>query len=158
MAAGDVHVIGKYMHYLAGATGPVDWDADIIRMALAKATLTPSIDATDPCWGAGGTENYSTDEVTAGGSYAAGGNTATATLTFATHIASLKITSPMTWAANAANPTIARWAIVYDDTVAKKPVLCYIDLGGVTSLVPGLQLNINGVSSGAQPLMTGTSS
>jgi hypothetical protein len=68
----------------------------------------------------------------------------------------ISATSPISWAANAASPTNARWAIIYDNTTANKQVVGYIDLGGVVSLVPGLQININGVSSGSQTLFTGS--
>jgi hypothetical protein len=71
-------------------------------------------------------------------------------------VTSLTATSPISLAANASNPTGAFWGIFYDSTDAGKHVFGFIDLGGSLSLVNGLQININGVSSGTQTLMTGT--
>ena len=68
----------------------------------------------------------------------------------------LNCTSPVSWAANASNPTTARWAIGYDFTTANKEVLFYIDLGAITSLIPGLAINIAGVSSGTATIFQST--
>lgn len=158
MAAGDTKLIANYIKSMANNSPADKWASDAIKVGLVTVTTTPSISDSNPCWGAGGAQNYSTNEVTAGGNYAAGGVAlAGLTVTQAGAAVSLNATSPIAWAANAGNPTNARWAIVYDNTTANKEVLGYIDLGAATSLVPGLQININSVNSGTQPLFTGTS-
>jgi hypothetical protein len=78
------------------------------------------------------------------------------TSTLSGAVTSLNATSPITIAANASNPASAAWAIFYDSTDAGKHVFGFMDLGGTISIVPGLQININGVSSGAQPIFQGT--
>lgn len=157
MAQGDVHVSAKFVANMT-LTGLASlWASDTIKMGIITNAQTPGINDSDPRWGAGGTQNYSTAEVTPGGNYSAGGiSLAGTTSTLSGAVTSLNATSPISLAANAANPTGAFWGIFYDSTDAGKHVFGFIDLGGSLSLVPGLQININGVSSGTQPLMQGT--
>lgn len=157
MAVGDTHIQAKFVSDMSKTALAALWASDTIKLAFITTTTTPAVNDSDPRWGAGGVQNYSTNEVTAGGNYVAGGITlagTTSTLTGA--VTSLNATSPITIAANAANPTNARWGVFYDSTDAGKHVFGYLDLGGVTSLVSGLQININGVSSGTQPVFNGT--
>jgi len=155
MAAGDTKIMANYVEAMANNSPADKWASDAIKCALITSSTTPSNGDSNPCWGAGGSQNYSTNEVSAGGNYSAGGVALSGlTVTQSTTQVSLNATSPISWAANASNPTNARWAIVYDNTTANKEVLGYIDLGGVVSLVPGLQININSVSSGTQPMFT----
>lgn len=157
MAAGDTHLIANYIKSMANNSPADKWGSDAIKVGLVTTSTTPSISDSNPCWGAGGAQNYSTNEVTAGGNYAAGGFALSGTaVNQTTTQVFLDATSPITWAANAGNPTNARWAIFYDNTTANKEVLGFLDLGAVTSLVPGLQINIAGVSSGTQHVFTGT--
>jgi hypothetical protein len=133
------------------------WASDTVKMGIITNAQTPGINDSDPRWGAGGTQNYSTAEVTPGGNYSAGGITVTSPASsLSGAVTSLTATSPISLAANASNPTGAFWGIFYDSTDAGKHVFGFIDLGGSLSLVNGLQININGVSSGTQTLMTGT--
>lgn len=158
MAAGQTHIIANYIQSMANNSPADKWASDTIKCALITASTTPSITDSNPTWGAAGAQNYSTNEVAAGGTYSAGGFTLTGnTVTGGgTATISLNTTSPISWAANAGNPTNARWAIFYDNTTANKEVLGFADLGASTSLVPGLQMNVNGVASGVQPLLQGT--
>ncbi len=157
MAAGDTKLIANFIKSMANNSPANKWGSDTIKIALITNATTPSVSDSNPCWGAGGAQNYSTNEVAAGGNYLAGGATLSGcTVTQSTNTVSLNATSPVSWAANASNPTNARWAIIYDNTTVNKEVLGYIDLGAVTSLVSGLQINFNGVSSGTQPVFTAT--
>ena len=157
MATGDTHIIANFIKSMANNTPADKWGSDTIKVALVTTSTTPSTSDSDPRWGAGGGQNYSTNEVAAGGNYSAGGVTLSGTtVTQASNVVNFNATSPITWAANASNPTTARWAIIYDSTTANKEVLGYIDLGGVTSLVSGLQINIAGVASGTQVVFAGT--
>lgn len=159
MAAGDTHVSAKFVSNMTLTALASLWATNTIKMGIITNAVTPAVTDSDPRWGAGGTQNYSTAEVTPGGSYSAGGITLAATassLSGAT--TSLTATSPISLAANAANPTGAYWGVFYDSTDAGKHVFGYIDLGGPVSLVAGLQININGVSSGSQPVLQGVAS
>lgn len=157
MAAGDTHVSAKHVANMTLASLAALWGTNTIKMGIITNAQTPNITDSDPRWGAGGSQNYSTAEVAATGNYSAGGITlAGTTSTLSGAVASLNCTSPISLAANASNPTGAFWGIFYDSTDAGKHVFGFIDLGGSLSLVPGLQININGVSSGTQPVLQGT--
>lgn len=157
MAAGDVHIQAKFVSNMTLTSLASLWATNTIKMAFITSATTPGINDSDPRWGAGGTQNYSTNEIAAGGAYSAGGITLTSpTSTLSGAVSSLNATSPISLAANAANATNARWGVFYDSTDAGKHVFGFLDLGADTSLVPGFQFNINGASSGAQPVFQGT--
>ena len=157
MAAGDTHVSAKFVSNMSKTALAALWATNTIKMGIITNAQTPGINDSDPRWGAGGTQNYSTAEVTPGGNYSAGGiSLAGTTSTLSGAATSLNCTSPISLAANASNPTGAYWGIFYDSTDAGKHVFGFIDLGGPLSLVAGLQINVNGVSSGAQPVLQGT--
>jgi hypothetical protein len=157
MAAGAVKLIAKYIHNMALTGLPDLWASDTIKMGIITNAVTPSLSDSDPRWGAGGGQNYSTAEVTPGGNYSAGGITVAGNaVAFSAPNVNLQCTSPISLAANASNPTGAYWGIFYSSTDAGKRVLGYVDLGGPLSLVNGLQINVAGVSSGTQTLFQGT--
>lgn len=159
MSVGQTHVSAKFVSNMSLTALASLWATNTIKIAIITNAVTPAVADTDPRWGAGGAQNYSTAEVTAGGTYSAGGATLSGTTsTLSGAVTSLNATSPVTWAANAGNPTGAYWAVFYDSTDAGKHVFGYMDLGGPISLVPGLQINFNGVSSGSQPVLQGTAS
>ena len=157
MAAGATHVSAKFVSNMSLTSLASLWATNTIKMGIVTNTSPPAVSDSDPRWGAGGSQNYATNEVTPGGNYSAGGVTvAGCTSTLSGAVASLNCTSPITVAANASNPTGAYWGVFYDSTEAGKRVFGYLDLGGPVSLVSGLQININGVSSGTQPVFQGT--
>ena len=157
MAAGDVHVSAKFVANSAGATPAALWGSDTIKMGIITNAQTPGINDSDPRWGAGGVQNYSTAEVTPGGNYSAGGVTVTSpAVSLSGAVTSLTATSPISVAPNASNPTGAYWGVFYDSTDAGKHVFGFVDLGGPVSLVSGFQFNINNASSGTQTVFTGT--
>lgn len=159
MAAGATHVSAKFVSNMS-ITGLASlWATNAIKMGIMTNVAPPAVADSDPRWGAGGAQNYATNEVAAGGSYSAGGIAlAGTTSTLVGAVTSLNATSPILLAANAANPTGAYWGAFYDSTDAGKHIFGYIDLGGPLSLAPGLQININNVSSGTQPVLQGTAS
>lgn len=157
MAAGDTHIQAKFVSNMSLTTPAALWATNTIKAGFITSSTTPSITDSDPRWGAGGSQNYSTNEVTPGGSYSAGGVTITSPASsLSGAVTSLTATSPLSVAANASNPTNARWIVYYDSTDAGKHVFGYTDLGGVVSLVPGFLYNFNSVSSGTQPVFQGT--
>lgn len=157
MAAGDIKIQAKFVSNMTLTSLASLWATNTVKFGIITSTTTPAITDSDPRWGAGGTQNYSTNEVTPGGNYAAGGITLSGTTsTLSGAVTSLNATSPISIAANASNPTNARWGIFYDNTDAGKRVFGFYDFGGVVSLVPGYQINLNGVSSGTQPVFQGT--
>ena len=157
MAAGDVHIFAQYV-YSTTITGlPVLWASDTIKGAICTNTTVPAVTSSDPGYSASRTTDFSATEVTPGGSYSAGGISLTSpTVSLSTVYTNLNVTSPISLAANASNPTGAYWMIFYSSTASGKQAVGYLDLGGPLSLVAGLQINVNGSSSGTQILFQGT--
>ena len=157
MSVGQTHVSAKFVSNMSITGLTALWATNTIKMAIITNAQTPGVNDSDPRWGAGGAQNYSTAEITPGGNYSAGGVTLSGcTSTLSGAVSSLNATSPVSIAANASNPTGAYWAVFYDSTDAGKHVFGYMDLAGPVSLVSGLQINLNGVSSGTQPIFQGT--
>lgn len=118
-------------------------ETDTLKLALVTASVTPTASTADPCWGAGGSTNLSSYEVTPGGNYSAGGSTvANNTFTEASGIATLD-GDGISIAPHASNPTNARWAILYSDTATAKNALGFVDLGGTTDLTTGFAATPN---------------
>lgn len=158
MAAGDVHVFAQAVENWAKLTGGT-FNSHTIKMGIVTNATVPAVTTADPRWGSDGTTNFATNEVTPGGSYSAGGIALTsAAVALSGADTNLTATSPISLAANASNPTGAYWGIFYDSTSAGLECLGYIDLGGPLSLVAGLNININGASSGTQTLLQGVAS
>ena len=113
MASGDTHLMSAYVTAMANNSPADKWGSDSIKAALVTTSTTPSQTDSNPCWGAGGAQNYSTNEVAAGGNYSAGGVViaGTAVVNSTTHTNSERNKSHL-WAANASNPTNARWLII----------------------------------------------
>lgn len=123
-------------------------NTDTIKLAYVDATITPTASTADPRWGAGGTTNLSTNEVS-GGNFTAGGNDITNTFSG---------TSPPTldgadqaYAANASNPSPV-WGIVYNDTDSGKRAIGFYDMNGGSALdcTPGLNFNFNASGIGTK--------
>lgn len=137
MAVGDVTMFNKFWEDVGDKLHALS--ADVFKFGIVTNATVPASTTADPRWGAGGTTNFATNEVTPGGNYAAGGPTidgadpwtiSTATTIFDPIDVSI--------AANAANPTGAYWGILYNDTDAGKRAIGFIELGTAISLVGGL--------------------
>ena len=112
------------------ANKQVDFDSDVIKVALCTATYAPDQDAHDYF-------DDITNEVSSSGTgYTAGGATlGSPTLTYTAGTNVLKLSGDnVSWAASTIT---ARYAIIYDSspgTAGTNPLLCYVDFGGnVTS-------------------------
>lgn len=144
MARGDVHVFAAFE--LASKAGTFNLATDAIKLGIVTNTTVPSVSTADPRWGAGGTTNFSTNEVTTGTGYSAGGPT----------LASQSYTqSSGVNTFTAANLTVAQdastgftngyYGILYDSTDAGKHAIAFVDLGGPVSIQAGpLVINWNG--------------
>lgn len=148
MAQGDVTLfhefkedVGQKIHNLS---------SDTFKLGLVTNAVTPAAGTTDPRWGAGGSTNLSTSQVTPGGNYATGGPTLTSSSWSETAGTATFDAADVSIAQNASNPNNARWAIVYNDTSAGKEALAFVDLGGVTDLTAGnlaITWNASGIFS-----------
>lgn len=149
MAQGDVLDFNSFAENLGNSL--FDLSGDVFKMGIVDNTIVPTQIAVDSRWGAGGTVNFATNEVTPGGNYAAGGPSLSAVITDNwTSSAGVHTFDgdDVNIAQNAANPSGAFWGIIYDDTDAGKRCLAYVDLGGPIDLSAGLftiTWNANGI-------------
>jgi hypothetical protein len=149
MATGDIRWfsrglldLGKKLH---------DLSSDTFKVGLITSAATPVIGSADPRWGAGGTTNFATNQVTPGGNYSTGGpSLATVTWTEVSNVPTFRA-NDVTITQNAGNPTNARWGIIYNDTDAGKRAIGFIDFGSDRNLTTG-DFTINFGGSGTDVL------
>lgn len=144
MARGDLTVFNEFTVSLAEKK--INLETDTIKLALIDNTVTPTVNAASPQWGAGSDEDYDGHEVGTGGGYTAGGLTVSgpelvrsaAVATFDDDDSNLSL------AQNASGFTDAYWGILYSDTATNKDCIAFIDLGGPVSEVAGpIAINFN---------------
>lgn len=134
MAAGDVTVIDQFLEGLGREVHQLE--TDDFKVGLVTSTTTPTAATANPCWGAGGSTNWSTNQVTPGGNYATGGPSIGGTYSQTSGTATFDGTD-VSITQNASNPTNARWGIGYNDTTTNKEVVFFIDLGADIDLSAG---------------------
>lgn len=148
MAQGDITLfnefkedVGQKIHNLS---------SDTFKLGLVTNGVTPAANTADPRWGAGGSTDLSSSEVTPGGNYSAGGDTLASSTWSETSGTATFDASDVSIAQDASNPNNARWGIIYNDTSAGKEAVAFLDLGGVTDLSAGafqVTWNANGIFS-----------
>ena len=136
MAQGDVVFFDQFL--VDSMEKVHNLESDTIKLALVDDTPTPATTTAVPCWGSGGTTNFSSNEVTAGGNYSAGGAAcANPTVALSGGAATFDTDDPATWSQHASNPTDARWGILYNDTATNKNAIGYVDLGSAFNMTTG---------------------
>ncbi len=141
MAQGTVVVFDDFIEYMFKGSPDCPYDLgstpDVIKCAIVNNTSPPVVTDNDPCWGAGGSKNLSTNEES-GGSMTAGGLTlASPVVSVVGGVPQLDFGDPAQWAKNASNPTACWWAVIYSDTAANKNCIGFVDLGGVFDATTG---------------------
>lgn len=130
MAAGDTTVFDEAKAYMIDG----GWEAaDDIKVAIVD-------DTTDPTAADAAPELADYTEVTAAGTYTAGGTslgTLTSVVTEAAGVMTFDSATNPTWAADASNATDAYWGIIYNDTQAGDPAIGFVELGGPANMVTG---------------------
>ena len=148
MAQGDFTWFNAAKHKLGLAV--VNLETDVIKLGLITDAVTPAATTANPCWGAGGTTNFSTSQVTPGGNYTTGGSAAATPSVTLSGGAAVFDAGDISIAQHASNPTNARWGILYNDTAAGKQCIGYVDLGTTIDLSAGafsITWNASGITS-----------
>jgi hypothetical protein len=124
------------------ATGRIVVGTDVLTVALVDSTYTPNKDHTD--W-ASGRDPY--DSEVTGSAYTAGGanlSGAVSTAVDASDLANIDA-SDLSWATSTIT---ARYAVIYDNTLANNDLICCFDFGSDKSSANGaftLQWNAAGI-------------
>lgn len=137
MAVGDVTIFRAGL--LALGNKQIDLSNDTLKIGFIKSAANSGFDPTqttaDPRWGAGGTNNLSTAQVTTGTTYASGGpSLANKTFALVSNVPTLRA-DIVTIAQDASGFTNARWAIIYESVSTR--ALAFVDLGSDRSIVGG---------------------
>lgn len=134
MAAGDVVWFDQALVDMAKKL--IDLSGDI-RLGIVDATITPSATTAAPCWGAGGTTDFSAEQVSTGGTaYTGPIDLAGVTCTLSGG-AMVFDADDVSISQDASGFTDGRWGILYDNAAANKNAIGYLDLGIARSIVTG---------------------
>ena len=134
MATGDFAVFDEWPIEMQAVAHPT---SNTWKLAIITTSTTPAETDADPHFGGTGTTDLSTNEVSAGGNYTAGGLTLTS-VTFTESGGTATFDSAnVTMAQNASNPNNGRWGVLYDDTDANKKALGFYDFGAVRDFTTG---------------------
>ncbi len=134
MAAGDFTWFTQAKVDLGLARHNLGSGGNTLKLALVTAVVTPAETDAAPHFGGTGTTNYATNQVSAGGNYAAGGATLANQSVVASGANAKFDADDVSWSKNASNPTNARWGILYNDSDANKRALGFVDLGGAIDM------------------------
>ena len=137
MAAGDWKWFAQGLHDIGNKV--IDLDTDVLKFGLVTAALTPTVTLAAPCWGAGGTNNMSTNQIATATSYTGPVTLAAVTWTKDATGAVLDFADTAVIAQDAGGATNIAWRILYSDTAANKQCIGYQELrtAGTISLVAG---------------------
>ena len=130
MATGDVLIFDEAMAYMLDG----GWEAaDDIKCAIVDNTVAPTVGLATPALG-------DFTEVTAAGTYVAGGTSLGTWGTVITQTAGVtkldSATNP-TWAQDASNDVDAYWGILYNDTDVGDAAIGFVELGGPVDMTAG---------------------
>lgn len=135
MAQGDVVLFNQFLEDVGLKIHQLE--TDVLKLALVTNATVPADTTPDPAWGAGGTTNFKTTEVTPGGNYVADGIDVAATYSETTGTATLDGATNPSWAQHASNPTDATWGILFNETSTNNKCIAYVDLGGAFNMTTG---------------------
>ncbi len=134
MARGDVTIFDEAK--LAIANGEINLGTDVINLGLINNTAAPTAGDALPHWAGTGTINHATNEVSTAGGYT-GPIDITVDATEATGTVTVDPTNNPTFTQNGSGAADVFWAIIYDNTIASKRAIAFLDMGGAVSIVDG---------------------
>jgi hypothetical protein len=141
MAQGDFKVFAESareaVKSLVGNLG-----SDDMRLALISSATTPAVGDALPHFGGTGTTDLSTNELT-GGEISAGGIVLTSEAITSSALGGFMDSADISIASNASNPSAVRWGILYNNTLATKRAIGFLDFGSDQDITTGLDITIN---------------
>lgn len=112
--------------------------ADVIKMGVVTTATVPGLSTAAPCWGAGGTTNFSTNQVGTGGGYTGPITLASPTWTNVANVPTFRATD-IVIPQNASGFSNGAYGIFYNDTATNKNCLGWVELSsaGTATIVSG---------------------
>jgi hypothetical protein len=127
MARGTVTLFNDFLKDLGNEVH--DMTNDTFKVGMIDNTTAPTAADADPEWA-----DYSTNEVSGGTSYVAGGDTVTTQTWTQTGGVTTFAGDDVGWTIDASGPTDCYWGILYNDSATNKEAVGFIDLDGAVSL------------------------
>ena len=144
MATGDITLFNQFKLDIGKKL--LDLSADTIKLGIVTNGTVPTSATTDPRWGAGGSTNFSTNQVPTGTAYTGPITLSSVTWTLVGGIATFSA-AIVTINQDASGFTTAYYGIIYDDTDTGKRAVGFVDLGGPKSIQGGsLTIDWNGAT------------
>lgn len=137
MATGDVTWFDQALADVAGKKHNLLTGGDTIKLGIITSAATPVATTADPRWGAGGSTNFSSNQVATGGTSYTGPITLSSVTGALSGGAFVFDAADVNIAQDASGFTNGRWGIIYNDTSAGKECLAFVDLGSDRSIVTG---------------------
>jgi len=136
MAQGTVTSFDQWMVDLGEAL--MDHETGVFYIALVNSTSPPVVGTAIPHWNGTGTTNLQANEVSpTTGSYTANGHLlVNPTCTLVGGNAEIDFDDPSVYTQNAASPTNAFYAVIYNNA-ATKHCVAFIELGGTFDMTTG---------------------
>lgn len=134
MARGDVTLFEETK--LSIENGEINIGTDVIKLGFIDNVSAPTAGDALPHWGGTGTVNHALNEVGTGGGYT---GPVDITVDSSEAAGTVKVdpsTNPV-FSQNASGPTDIFWGIIYDDTIASKRAIAFIEMAGPVSIVDG---------------------
>lgn len=145
MAKGDVHFFAAWMLAVQSGAISVNLNSDAIKLSIVDNSVVPTASTLAPCFGAGGTTNFAAHQVATATGYS-GPIAETCSISQSGAVVTLAA-SNVTIAQDASGFSNGYFGILYDNTLANKNCIGFIDLGGPVGNVAG-PININWNASG----------
>ena len=134
MARGDVTVFDAAK--LAIENGEINMGSDVINLGIINNVSAPAASDALPHWGGTGTVNHALNQVGTGGGYVGPVDIAVSTSLSVGTVTVDAATNPL-FSQNALGAADMWWGIIYDNTIASKRAIAFVDLGGPVSVVTG---------------------
>jgi len=148
MATGDVKWFAQGLLDLGNKIHSLN-NVDTIKLGIVTNATAPSINTAVPCWGAAGTTDFSTSQVSTAGGYTGPITLSGVSWVLASNIPTFRaidVTIPQ----NGSGFTDGAYAIIYNDTDANKRCLGFIEMSsaGTASIASGsIILNFQGAGT-----------
>lgn len=116
-----------------------DLSSNTFKLGIVTNATAPSLSTADPRWGAGGTTNFSSNQVATGGTSYTGPQTlGSVTWTLVSNVPTFRAAN-VNLAQDASGFTNGAYGIIYNDTDAGKRAIGFVEISatGAASLVAG---------------------
>jgi len=149
MARGDVHIFAAF-ELKSKTGGNFTLTSDTLKIGIVTNATVPTVSTADPRWGAGGSTDFSANQVATGTAYTGPITATSVAYTRSNGVNTLAMANITVNQDAGAGFTNGYYAIIYDSTVAGNYAIGFLDLGGPVSITTGSMIitwNASGVAT-----------